>query len=163
MSKRIVVQGDKVTGTDKHNVAGTGTISAPPGTAAYTGIGDFEYDGTMTDALSSFVSIQGKPLATTASKSSLGPEQKASPSGKHAGPSGKNLLPPTPTPIPSSLSISDPIGTGVPGQSAGSTFVKVGGDPVLLHDDVIDTCDGLSIPGNSKVAASGQELVSSSE
>ena len=33
MGKLIVVDGDAVQGTDKHNVSGTGTISGPPGTA----------------------------------------------------------------------------------------------------------------------------------
>jgi len=162
MSKLITVDGDKVEGTDKHNVSGTGTISAPPGTAPYTGIADFDYKGKMADALSDFVSIGGKAAATVTSKSKLNPGEDA-PGGKHHGMQGSNFVPPTPTPIAATINITDPVGTGIPSSGTGSTFVKVGGDAVLLDGDKIDTCDGLSIPKNSTVTAQNQDFVSCSQ
>jgi uncharacterized Zn-binding protein involved in type VI secretion len=163
MGKTIVVENDEVKGTDKHNVSGTGSISAPPGTAPYVGIADYDYVGKMTDALSDFVKIDGKAVAVFSSKSSLDPGENAPPSGKHAGMSGTNFAPPTPTPIAPTINISDPVGTGVPGASAGSAFVTIGGVKVVLDGDSIDTCDGLHIPGNSTVTASQQDFVSCSE
>jgi len=163
MGKHIVVDGDKVKGTDKHNVAGTGTISGPPGTAPYSGIADFDYAGKMTNALSDFVKIDGKAAAIVSSKSSLDPGETAPPTGKHAGLNGSNFTPPTPTPIPTTINITDPVGTGVPGSAAGSGFVTIDGVKVLLDGDAIDTCDGLNIPGNSTVTSSQQDFVSCSE
>lgn len=162
MSKLITVDGDKVEGTDKHNVSGTGTISAPPGTAPYTGVADFDYKGKMADQLSDFVSIGGKAAATVSSKSGLNPGEDT-PAGKHHGMQGSNFLPPTPTPIAATINITDPIGKGVPSATAGSSFVKIAGDAVLLDGDKIDTCDGLSIPMNSTVTAQNQDFVSCSE
>jgi len=162
MPKKIVVDQDAVTGTDKHNVTGTGTITSPPGTAPYAGFADFDYAGKMTGKLSDFVSIGGKAVALVTSESSLDPGESAPP-GKHAGISGKNFVPPTPTPIAATINITDPIGKGVPGAAAGSAFVTIGGVKLLLDGDAIDTCDGLSIPGNSSVAASHQDFVSCSE
>lgn len=162
MGTLIVIDGDKVEGTDKHNVTGTGTITAPPGTAPYTGVADFEYKGKMTDQLSDFVSIGGKVAATVSSKSSLNPGEDT-PAGKHHGMQGSSFLPPTPTPIPPTINITDPIGEGRPSATAGSSFVKIGGDAVLLDADKIDTCDGLSIPMNSTVTAENQDFVSCSE
>jgi len=162
MTKKIVVEQDAVTGTDKHNVAGTGTIASPPGTAPYAGFADFDYAGKMTGKLSDFVSIGGKPVALVTSESSLDPGESAPP-GKHAGISGKNFVPPAPTPIAATINITDPIGKGVPGAAAGSAFVTIGGVKLLLDGDPIDTCDGLSIPGNSSVTASHQDFVSCSE
>lgn len=162
MAKKIVVDGDAVKGTDKHNVTGTGTITSPPGTAPYTGVADFDYVGKMTTKLSDFVTIAGKAVAVVTSESSLDPGESAPP-GKHAGMSGKNFMPPTPTPIPNTITITDPIGKGTPGAAAGSAFVTIDGTKVVLDGDRIDTCDGLSIPGNSTVTASNQDFVSCSE
>ncbi len=163
MAKNIVVDGDEVKGTDKHNVAGTGTISAPPGTAPYTGIADFDYAGKMTGKLSDFVTIGGKAVAVATSESSLDPGETAPPAGKHAGLNGTNFTPPAPTPIPTTINITDPVGKGVPGTAAGSAFVTIDGVKVVLDGDSIDTCDGLSISGNSTVTASNQDFVSCSE
>lgn len=162
MGKKIIVQNDPVQGTDKHNVSGQATNpGAPPPTIAYTGVGDFDYVGKMTDALSPFVQIGGKPVAVKSSKSSLNPGESAT--GKHSGPMGKNFVPPTPAPVPASLSISDPVGEGRPSATAGSTFVSIEGTPVLLDGDKIDTCDGLSIPMNSTVTSDQQTFVACSE
>src|SRR5262245_15728007 len=163
MGKLIVVENDKVEGTDKHNVSGQATNpSAPPPTIAYAGVGDFDYVGKMTDQLSDFVKIDGKPVALKSSKSSLNPGE-SSPTGKHSGPAGTNFTPPTPTPIASSLSITDSIGEGKPSASSGSSFVKVASTALLLDGDKIDTCDGLSVPMNSTVTAEKQSFVSCSE
>lgn len=163
MGTLIVVQGDKVEGTDKHNVSGNATNpAAPPPTVPYTGVGDFDYKGSMTDALSDFVSIGGKAVAVIASKSSLDPGEDT-PAGKHHGMQGSNFVPPSPAPIAASLSITDPVGEGRPSATAGSSFVSIGGDAVLLDGDSIDTCDGLSIPMNSSVTASEQDFVGCSE
>jgi uncharacterized Zn-binding protein involved in type VI secretion len=163
MPKMIVVDGDAVKGTDKHNVSGTGTITSPPGTAPYVGIADFDYVGKMTAKLSDFVTIGGKAVAVTTSESSLDPGEDAPAAGKHAGMNGKNFTPTTPTAIPPTISITDPIGKGVPGAAAGSGFVAIDGVKVVLDGDAIDTCDGLSIPGNSTVTSSQQDFVSCSE
>ena len=61
------------------------------------------------------------------------------------------------------LDITDPVGEGKPSATAGSSFVKIAGDAVLLDGDKIDTCDGLSIPMNSTVTAQNQDFVSCSE
>ena len=163
MAKKIVVDGDAVKGTDKHNVTGTGTISGPPGTAPYAGVADFDYVGKMTTKLSDFVTIGGKAVAVKSSESSLDPGESAPAAGKHAGMNGKNFMPTAPTPIPTTISITDPIGKGTPGAAAGSSFVTIGGVKVVLDGDAIDTCDGLSIPGNSTVTSSQQDFVSCSE
>lgn len=160
MGKLIVVKDDKVEGTDKHNVFGSGT--APSGTVSYKGIGDFDYEGKMTDQLSDFVCIDGKAVALKNSKSSLNPGEDAPPAGKHSGPKGKNFDPTAPAPIPTSLSINDQVGEGKPAGTSGSSFVKVDGVEVLLDGDKIDTCDGLGIPMNSTVTAENQDFVSCS-
>jgi uncharacterized Zn-binding protein involved in type VI secretion len=122
-------------------------------------VGSFTYTGKMTDSLSSFVTIGGVPVAVATSKSSLNPGETAPPTGGHSGPAGSGFLPPSPVPIPISLSISDPIGTGVPNAAAGSAVLTIGGVKVLLDGDKIDTCDGLHVPANSTVTASGQSFV----
>src|SRR5437667_9700132 len=120
MGKLVVVENDKVEGTDKHNVSGNAVPPAsPPPTVPYVGIGDFDYAGKMTDALSDFVKIADKPVAVKTSKSSLNPGESAPPAGKHSGPAGKNLTPSAPnTPVPISLSITDPVGEGKPSATA---------------------------------------------
>jgi hypothetical protein len=157
MSKLITVDGDKVEGTDKHNVTGM-TSSSPP--VAYSGIGDFDYKGKMADALSDFVSIGGKAAATVASKSALNPGEDT-PAGKHHGMQGSSFVPGGEN--PATLSIIDPVGEGRPSATAGSRFVKIGGSAALLDGDSIDTCDGLSIPMNSSVTAENQDFVSCAE
>ena len=163
MAKKIVVDGDVVKGTDKHNVSGNATNpGAPPPTVPYVGIADFDYVGKMTAKLSDFVKIEGKAVALTSSESSLDPGESAPP-GKHAGLSGKNFTPPSPTPIAATINITDPVGKGVPGAAAGSAFVTIDGVKVVLDGDSIDTCDGLHIPGNSSVTSGEQEFVTCSE
>lgn len=166
MGKLVVVENDKVEGTDQHNLTGPGTTASPPPVAAtYTGIGAFDYAGKMTDALSDFVKIDGKPVALKTSKSSLNPGESAPPAGKHSGPAVKNPVPPLTAPVVATvpaLQITDPIGTGNPSATAGSSFVSVASTAVLLDGDKIDTCDGLSIPMNSTVTAEKQSFVSCS-
>jgi len=162
MAKLITVENDKVEGTDKHNVKGDATNpGAPPPTVPYIGVGDFDYKGKMTDALSDFVKIDGKPVALKSSKSSLNPGETAM-GGKHHGSGGSNFMPAAPVPIAPSLSIPDPVGEGNPNAGAGSSFVTIGGTEVLLDGDKIDTCDGLGIPANSTVTAEGQDFVNCS-
>ncbi|MGB8508487.1 MAG: hypothetical protein WCD76_08775 [Pyrinomonadaceae bacterium] len=165
MAKLVVVENDKVEGTDKHNVSGNAVPPVtPPPNVPFIGVGDFDYAGKMTDQLSDFVKIDGKPVALKTSQSSLNPGETAPPAGKHSGPAGKSLQPSAPnTPIPISLSITDPVGTGNPSATSGSTFVSVNSTPVLLDSDKIDTCDGLSIPMNSTVTAENQDFVSCAE
>ena len=168
MAILIVVDGDTVEGTDKHNISGTGTLPASPSpipNTPFTGIADFDYQGSMTDDLSDFVSIDGQAVALVSSKSSLDPGEDSA--GGHAALSAKNIIPmapPTITPGTEMVSaITDPIGIGTPTIGVGSTFVKIGGDAVLFDGDTIDTCDGLSIPANSTVTAENQNFVSCSE
>ena len=168
MGKRVIVQNDPVEGTDKHNVTGTGpNPAAPPPTAPYKGIGDFDYVGKITAQLSGFVSIGGKAVALTTSKSSLNPGESAPPGGKHSGPQGKNFVvapgSTATTPTTATLTITDPIGEGKPSANAGSRCVTIGGVAILLDGDKIDTCDGMSTPMNSTVTAKEQDFVSCSE
>jgi hypothetical protein len=169
MAKLVVVKGDPVQGTDKHNVSGMGpNPAAPPPTAAYAGIGDFQYTGAVTDQLSDFVTIDGTPVALVTSQSSLNPGETAPPTGGHSGPAGSNFVPGattvalTPTAI--TLSITDsPLGTGVPGSGAGSGLLTVGGVKALLDGDKIDTCSGVGATADSSVTVQGQTFVTCSE
>ena len=168
MGTLIVVEGDKVEGTDKHNVSGTGTMPASPSPVpgtSFTGIADFDYKGSMTDELSDMVSIGGKAVALITSKSSLDPGEDSA--GGHAAISAKSIMPiPPPTITPGTevvISITDSIGEGIPSSGTGSSFVKVEGDAILLDGESIDTCDGLSIPMNSSVTSENQDFVSCSE
>jgi hypothetical protein len=163
MGKLIVVQGDAVQGTDKHNISGTATNpAAPPPTVPYVGVGSYVYKGKMTNNLSSLVTIGGNPVALVTSMSSLNPGETAPPAGGHSGPAGKGFTPAAPAPIATTLAITDVIGIGVPNASAGSALLMIGGVKVLLDNDKIDTCDGLGNKANSNVTASGQSFVSCS-
>jgi hypothetical protein len=160
VGKLIVVENDKVEGTDKHNVSGNATNPAPPPpTVPYAGVGDFDYIGKMTVKLSDFVKINGSAVVLKNSKSKLNPGEDVAPTGKHSGPMGSNFNPPSPVPIAASLTISEPVGEGNPSASSGSAFVKVAGVEVILDGDNIDTCDGLRIPMNSIVTAENQDFV----
>jgi hypothetical protein len=165
----VVVKGDAVEGTDKHNVSGLGPNPSPPPppTVAYSGVGDFEYHGAVSDRLSELVQIGGIPVALVTSKSSLNSGEKAPPAGKHSGPQGSNFVPsPTtqaPLPTEATLSITDDVGTGVPSADAGSGLLTVGGVKVLLDGDAIDTCSGVGGLKGSTVTAEGQDFVSCSE
>lgn len=159
MGKLVIVADDPVTGKDTHNVTGT-TTSNPP--VVYIGTGTFDYKGAMTGSLSDFVTVDGTAVALVSSESSLNAGEDA-PGGGHDGLSGKDFTPPivdTSKPI----TITDsPLGKGTPGSGAGSGVLTVDGVKVLLDADKIDTCDGLGVPGNSSVAASGQDFVTCSE
>ncbi len=167
MAKLVVVEKDPVTGTDTHNIKGDApNPAAPPPTVTFLGTGDYDYQGAITDKLSDFVTVGGKPVALVSSQSTLDPGEAAPPAGKHSGPQGKNFVPtpPAPQPIPLTLSIQDsPLGTGTPNSGAGSGLLTVGGVKVLLDQDKIDTCSGVGVPADSTVAASGQDFVTCSE
>ncbi|MCP4414302.1 MAG: hypothetical protein GY808_17235 [Gammaproteobacteria bacterium] len=161
----IVIDGDKVEGTDNHNVSGTGTLpgSPPVPLTSFTGTADFDYKGSMTDELSDMVSISDKAVALVTSKSSLDPGEDST--GGHAPISAKNIVP-----IPTMMtntevvsSITESIGTGIPSSDMGSSFVKIDGDGVLFDGDSIDTCDGSGGKGTSTVTAENQDFVSCSE
>jgi hypothetical protein len=161
MAKLVIVMGDDVKGTDRHNVSGKAT--PPPPGAVYTGIGSYKYAGAMTDGLSTFVTVDGKAIALVTSKSSLNPGETA-PGGGHVGQAGTDFVPPAPAPIlDPTLLITDPIGTGIPNAGAGSGLLTIGGVKVLLDGDKIDTCDGTGHTANSTVTAAGQSFVSCSE
>jgi hypothetical protein len=161
MGKLVVVKGDPVQGTDKHNVAGQATNpSPPPPTIAYTGVGDFAYDGAMTGQLSDLVTVGGVPVALVTSRSALNDGETTAPTGKHSGAQGSNFTPPSPTPVSSSLSITDsPLGAGAPNADAGSALLTVGGVKVLLDQDKIDTCSGTGGTADSTVTAKGQTFL----
>lgn len=163
MGKKIIVENDKVEGTDQHSLTGPG-VTATSAPATYTGSGSFDYVGKMTDQLSDFVKIDGKPVALKSSKSSLNPGEDAPPAGKHSGPMVKDPLPPLTAPITAtvpSLQIIGPVGTGNPGATAGSTFVKIASTAVLLDGDKMDTCG--PPPMNATVTSEKQDFVSCSE
>ena len=150
MGKLIVVQGDTVKGTDTHTVSGM--TASPPPPVIYAGTGSYKYDGKMTDSLSTFVKIGGKPLAVVSSQSSL--------NSPHIATAGSEFKPPTAN--PATLSFSPPVaGTGVPNAAAGSALLTIGGTKVLLDGDKIDTCDGTG-SANSTVTAVGQAFVTCS-
>jgi hypothetical protein len=166
MGKLIVVENDKVEGTDKHSLTGPGTLAAPPNTPTpYVGNGSFDYKGKMTDQLSDFVKIDGKPVSLKSSQSSLNAGESASPSGKHSGPMVKQPIPDLTTPIvavvPSLAIVPPPTGIGNPSTTAGSTFVTVASTAVLLDGDKLDTCG--PPPMNATVTAENQSFVSCSE
>lgn len=149
MAKLMVVQGDSVTGTDKHTVSGS-TSSSPP--AAYSGSGSYKYEGKMTDSLSTFVTIGGKPLALVTSKSSL--------DSPHVASAGSDFTPPTAN--PATLVFAPPVtGIGAPSAGAGSALLTIGGVKALMDGDKIDTCDGTGSQ-NSSVTAVGQAFVTCS-
>jgi hypothetical protein len=168
MGVLVVVKGDPVEGTDKHNVSGIGpNPAAPPPTLPYSGVGDYEYLGAITDGLSDLVRIGGVPVALVTSTSSLNEGEAVPPAGKHSGPQGSNFVPsPTsqaPTPTAVSLSITDSVGTGVPSADTGSGLLTVDGVNVLLDGDAVDTCSGVGGLKGSTVTAEGQDLLSCSE
>lgn len=164
----IIVDGDPVTGTDTHNVSGNAVDTSSGATVPWAGTGRYAYTGSMASALSGFVRIGGSAVAVSTSTSALDAGEDAGPTGGHSGPAGTQLAPgsaqPTTAsvPIPASLAITDPIGTGTPGTGAGSGFVRIDGDPLLLDQDPIDTCDGAGNTGNSSVRAQGQDFVMAS-
>lgn len=161
----MVVDADPVSGTDTHNLSGQATDTSTGSPVPWVGTGSFTYSGSMSTDLSGFVRIDGAAVALTTSASALDPGQDLPPAGGHCGPAGAALVPdpaqpPTaPTPLPPTLVITDSIGTGTPAASAGSGFLRVAGDPVLLDQDAIDTCDGQGGTENSTVSADGQSFV----
>lgn len=164
----LVVEQDPVEGTDTHNAAGTAIDTGSGLAVPWSGTGRYAYAGAMTGGLVGFVRIGGAMVAVTSSSSSLNVGESAPPAGGHSGPAGSALTPAStqpataPTPTPTTLVITDTIGTGTPGAAAGSAFVTVAGDPVLLDGDPIDTCDGAGAAGNSSVTAGTQDFVTAS-
>jgi hypothetical protein len=161
MGRLVIVENDAVRGTDSHNVSGSDT-SAPPN--PYTGIGDFDYDGAMTERLIDFVRIDGRAVAVVTSGSTLNTGQDVAPAGKHSGPTGSNFIPAAPAPNPVTLVITDvPLGAGVPNAGAGSVLLTVNGVRVLLDADDVDTCSGVGATAGSTVTATSQDFVSCSD
>ena len=166
MATLIVVNGDKVEGTDTHNVSGPGIVKEGGAPATYVGTASYEYKGKMTDDLTDFITIDVSYVAVKSSKSSLNPGEDVPVAGGHSGPMGSNFSPDATTPIVATiplLLISEPVGEGNPSSGSGSSFVKIEGVEVLLDGDGIDTCDGNSATENSTVTAETQDFVSCSE
>lgn len=154
MGKLVVVQGDAVQGTDTHTVTGP----LPPPGGVYAGTAQYQYVGSITDQLSAFVKVGGKPVALVTSMSSLKPGAD----GGHVAALGKKFAPSAPIPTPANVVLLPAIvGVGVPNSGAGSAVLTVGGIKVLLDSDKIDTCDGFG-SANSTVTAAGQSFVSCS-
>lgn len=159
MGKLLVVQGDAVSGTDTHTIAGFFKAGSPP--PPYSGTGDYTYNGKITDGLSTFVKIGGKAVALVTSTSSLN-SGETSKGGGHSPESGLPSKYVPPGPDTSTLQFVPPIkGVGVPNAAAGSALLTLGGVKVLLDTDKIDTCDGTG-SANSTVTASGQSFVNCS-
>ena len=166
MGTLIIVDGDKVEGTDTHNVSGPGIVKEGGAPATYIGTASYEYKGKMTEDLSDFVAVDSNFVALKSSKSSLNPGEDIPVSGGHSGPMGSNFSPDATTPIVATtpvLLITEPVGVGNPSSGSGSSFVKIGGVEALLDGDSIDTCDGTSATENSNVTAETQDFVSCSE
>ena len=152
MGKRIVVQNDKVDGTDTHSVTGTFSAGSPP--PAYSGTGDYQYTGKMTSQLSDFVKIDGKAVALVSSRSKLDSD--------HIAANGTNFVPSGPNTGSLSFAPPAPDGVGIPSSVAGSEFVKVNGVAILLDQDKLNTCGSSAGSGNSTVTAQNQDFVSCS-
>jgi uncharacterized Zn-binding protein involved in type VI secretion len=160
-AKRVIIKGDPVSGSDTHEVGGSGVDPNTGATVTGTWKGDYSYDGTMTGALSDLVTIHGAPVALDDSRSSLR-------SDSHLPASGTNFsqVPPTTPPVPNTalpLSFTKTVGTGAPTAAAGSSFVTVRGKAVLLHGDTLDTCGDERGSGNSSVNSAGQSFVTVTE
>lgn len=158
MPKPLVVKGDPVDGTDKHDVKGT-FPPPPPVPPTYEGKGDYAYKGEVTQDVSDFVTVGGEPLALVTSGSKL----RSDGTLDHQPMRGSSFAPPGP--LPSSLQFVPPtdVGAGQPGEKAGSGLLTVDGDRALLDGDPFDTC---GIPGgkaSSTVAAKHQTFVTCSE
>ena len=155
-----MVQGDAVKGTDIHTVSGSDTNpAAPPPTLVYAGSGNYSYNGAITQALSTFVTIGGSSVALRTSQSSLNPGELTG--GGHAPLNGSKFVPP-PLGTFVTLQLAPSVqGVGVPNAASGSALLTIGGVKVLLDGDKIDTCDGTG-SANSTVTASGQSFVSCS-
>ena len=157
---KLVVEGDKVDGTDVHGVEGKVTPPPPATPTPYSGTAEYDYHGAVTGGLSDFVTVGGKPLAVVTSSSTLTEAGKTA----HAASTGSTFIPAAPAPNPSTLAFLPPtvVGAGKPSGTAGSALLTVGGAAALLDGDAFDTCE---IPGgkeSSIVTASGQDLVTCS-
>jgi len=158
MSKLLVVKSDPVDGTDTHNVSGLDTTTPTP--AAYTGTGDYTYEGEVKTGLSDFVTIGGTPLAVVSSGSDLRSDGKTD----HMALSGSNFTPKTPPPNTATLAFVPPtgVGPGKPSAGAGSTLLTVDGVKALLDGDAFDTCGITGGKQSSTVKAKGQAFVTCS-
>ncbi|SCL34969.1 hypothetical protein GA0070624_5131 [Micromonospora rhizosphaerae] len=157
MGKALIVKNDPVDGADTHQVTGS-TTSSPP--AAYTGTGDYQYQGAVTGGLSEFVTVNGIPLAVVTSTSSL----RAEGATAHQALSGGNYQPPAPAPNPATLTFTPAtgVGDGKPGAAAGSALLTAGGAKALLDGDPFDTCGIPGGKGKGTVTAQGQAFVTCS-
>jgi hypothetical protein len=164
VAKRVIVEGDPVKGTDTHGVTGMATVPPPTGSTAYTGTATYSYDGTMTDALSDFVTIGGAPVATVASRSALSSNHVAADGGAPFNPPETPALKPEPSTFQLTATV---LGAGTPSDGAGSSFVTIGvGDAkaaVLLHEDKINTCGDERGSKNSTVESTVQSFVTVTE
>ena len=162
MGRALIVENDPVRGTDTHNVSGSNT-NAPPD--PYTGTGDYDYDGAMTERLIDFVTDrrdERSPWSPAGARCSTRTRTAAGGEGtqaRRAATSRRRRRRRTPR----RWSITDaPLGTGVPNAGAGSTLLTVDGVQVLLDGDDIDTCSGVGAPAGSTVTATGQDFVTCS-
>jgi hypothetical protein len=135
--KALVVEGDEVKGKDTHAVVvklPNGATS--PGTAAY------DWKGKTKAGDGGFFTVGGTPVCTKADKTASGPSHTLDASS--VTPQGTvDSVSPTP---------SD---AAAPSQGAGSSFLKVAGQPVLLDKDTFDGCDNaIAAVGNLTVTAS---------
>ena len=155
MGKMVVVQGDAVQGTDKHNVMGNATNPAPPPpTVPYTGIGSYEYDG-RDDGRFEHVRQDRRQASRTGDEQEFAESRRGGSAGGRAFRAGRQRFHASNARARSrlTLSIKDVIGIGVPNAAAGSALLTIGGVKVLLDGDKIDTCDGTGDKANSTVTA----------
>jgi hypothetical protein len=167
-TKKIIVKGDAVEGNaaDKHEVSGTGNDPSTGSPVTGKWKGTYSYAGTMTKALSDFVTIQDNAVAVFESRSSLDDTSHMPASGTGFAP-----VPPTTPPVPNPalgpIAFTKTVGTGAPTEGAGSSFVTITVDDttaaVLLDGDKIDTCGEESATGNSTVTSSKQSFVTVTE
>lgn len=143
--KALVVAGDKVEGKDTHAVV----VKLPNATTS-PGKASYDWKGETQASDGSFFKVDGKAVCTKADTTASGPSHTLD-AGSVTPQGTVDSVSPTP---------SD---EATPSQSAGSSFFKVAGQPVLLDKDTFDGCsNAIQATGNLTVSAS-QSLFTVSE
>ncbi len=120
------------------------------------------YIGKITDSLSAFVKIGGKPVAVVTSKSLAESWRDRAAGGRTLRGRGQQLSAACACANPHQPFDYRRDRHGRTERLGGSGVLTIGGVKVLLDGDKIDTCDGLGTPANSTVTAAGQSFVNCS-
>lgn len=134
MSEPAAKKGDRVTGTDSHNVM-VPNVPPPPGEHQETQ--DLQFNGPIDSGLSSNVNIMGKAAATV-------------------GSTATNFPPHTVVP-PATKFVSTPSNSGT--VTSGSEKVKINGKNAARNGDKATTCNDAKKTENASITASGTVLL----